>query len=194
MPDKTDRDIDVLLPDQEVRVIDPDTRETVTVTVREFRFLEGLRAQAEPAAAALLAELAAALDAGGGDLPVAEVQAVMGRQALGWCELLAAACRRPRSWLERLSDGDGQALSAAMWTANRDFFPSGSQGWPRAARRSRPARPSRGRARPGGARAARARPPRTDVAADQALLGGRAGRPGRAGAARRRRAAGRGRA
>jgi len=151
MPDKTDRDIDVLLPDQEVRVIDPDTRETVTVTVREFRFLEGLRAQAEPAAAALLAELAALLDAGGGDLPVAEVQAVMGRQALGWCELLATACRRPRSWLERLSDGDGQRLSAAMWTANRDFFSeriaalgTGGQAKPSRSAKSRPRSSGRG--------------------------------------------------
>ena len=40
-------EMDVLFPDLDVVVRDPDTGENVTLTVRELRFLEGLRLTAE---------------------------------------------------------------------------------------------------------------------------------------------------
>ena len=39
-----------------------------------------------------------------------------------WIECIAQATGRDAEWIGRLSDGDGQALSAAMWSANRRFF------------------------------------------------------------------------
>ena len=137
------RDIEVLLPDVDVEVADPDARERVTLTVREFRFLEGLEAQLE--AAPLLADLAAVMDASGGAPAAADVQAAMGRHAALWIALAARACGREADWLARLSDSDGQAVSAAMWTANRDFFSEriAALAAPKPARPSRSAKSSR---------------------------------------------------
>ena len=49
-------ELEALFPDREVRVRDPDTGEDIAVTVREYRYLEGLEAAVE--AAPLLAALA----------------------------------------------------------------------------------------------------------------------------------------
>ena len=39
-----------------------------------------------------------------------------------WIECIAQATGRDAEWIGRLSDGDGQALSAAMWNTNGNFF------------------------------------------------------------------------
>ena len=39
-----------------------------------------------------------------------------------WMECIARATGRDAEWIARLSDSDGQALSAAMWSVNTDFF------------------------------------------------------------------------
>ncbi|MDE0680185.1 MAG: hypothetical protein OXI11_08230 [Gammaproteobacteria bacterium] len=93
MSSKTDRDIDILLPDRDVTVTDPDTRKAVEVTVREFRFLEGLKAQG--VAAPLLADLAAALTDSSGDIGVAAVDAALTTHAGVWTALLALAVAKP---------------------------------------------------------------------------------------------------
>lgn len=38
-----------------------------------------------------------------------------------WIECIAQATGRDAEWIGRLSDGDGQALSAAIWSANGFF-------------------------------------------------------------------------
>ena len=38
-----------------------------------------------------------------------------------WIECIAQATGGDAEWIGRLSDGDGQALSAAMWSANGFF-------------------------------------------------------------------------
>ena len=113
---------DVLLPDGTVTVTDPDTGGPTGLVVREFRFAEALRAQAE--AQALLADLARIAireDAGEGMTPVA-LDAVMGRHHDVWLGLCARATDRDAEWLGRLSDADGHRVSIAVWTTNADFF------------------------------------------------------------------------
>ena len=52
----------------------------------------------------------------------AALAAVMGAHHEAWMDLLGRATGRDSEWLGRLSDGDGSALSIAMWEANGPFF------------------------------------------------------------------------
>ena len=114
----------VLFPDREVTVHDPESGEPVTLTVREFRFREGLEATA--LARPLLAALAALVpgETGGEeDGPDAlAIESALAAHAELWLDLAARACGRDAAWLGRLSDADGRALSEAMWAANGAFF------------------------------------------------------------------------
>ena len=115
-------ELGVLFPDRDVRVHDPDTGEQVTLTVREYRFREGLEATAiaRPLIAALAGLVPGTADPQGPD-PLA-VEAALAAHASLWLELAARACGRDAAWLARLSDADGRALSEAMWAANGGFF------------------------------------------------------------------------
>ncbi len=111
-------DFEVLFPDVDVSVGDPDTGEKVVITVREFRFLEGL--QAEAGARGLIAHLADSVR--GDEVDVGHVMAALVDHADAWIDLLARATGRDPGWIGRLAEPDGVALSAAMWTANKGFF------------------------------------------------------------------------
>ncbi len=114
-------ELEVLFPDRDVEVRDPDTGDRVTVTVREFRFLEGLRVEAS--ARAFIGALAELVAGGTEDrLELDAITGVMAEHADLWLELIGRACDRPPEWLARLSDADGDALSEAMWSANGVFF------------------------------------------------------------------------
>ena len=115
-------ELEVLFPDRELRVRDPDTGEAAAIMVREFRYLEGLEASVE--AAPLLAALAEGYGADGrGEGPdAAAIEAAMARHAEAWLGLLARATGRKAEWLGRLSAADGEAAGAAMWEANGAFF------------------------------------------------------------------------
>ena len=112
-------DAAVLFPDVDVTVRDPDTGDNVALTVREFRFLEGLRltATVRPLVEALGASVQE-----GDDVDAAMIAAAMTDHADVWMECIARATGRDARWIGRLSDADGQALSAAMWGVNADFF------------------------------------------------------------------------
>ena len=120
-------ELSVLFPDRDVTVRDPDTRAEVSLTVREFRFCEGLEATA--LARPLLAALAALVpadkdgtDSGEEGPDALEIEGALAVHAALWLELAARACGRDADWLARLSDADGRALSEAMWAANGGFF------------------------------------------------------------------------
>ena len=113
-------ELDALFPDRDVPVRDPDTGAAAALTVREFRFLEGLRAQA---LARPLVQAWAALAPGDGELADAGAfEAAMAEHAETWLALLALATGRDAGWLARLPDADGRALSDAMWSVNGSFF------------------------------------------------------------------------
>ena len=115
-------DLAVLFPDRDVTVRDPDTGAAVTLTVREFRFREGLEATA--LARPLMAALAALVpDPADPEAPDAlAVEEALAAHAELWLALAARASGQDAAWIARLSDADGRALSEAMWAANGGFF------------------------------------------------------------------------
>ena len=127
-PDPTPaEDLAVLFPDADVDVRDPDTGETVTVTVRELRFLAALRlaSVAGPLIEAFAAGVAAQEDPDLGTDPDIDERAVataLTEHAEAWVACLAQATGRDAGWIERLGDMDGQAISSAMWDVNAGFF------------------------------------------------------------------------
>ena len=118
----TAAELGILFPDVEIEVRDPDTGAPVTLTVREFRFREGLEAAAlaRPLIAALVDLAPEGADAALPD--PAALDAALGAHAGLWLELVARACGREAAWLARLCDGDAHALTMAMWGANGGFF------------------------------------------------------------------------
>ena len=119
---RPDNELEMLFPDREVTVRDPDTGAPVALTLREFRFREGLEATA--LARPLVAALAALVPNDGRDgAPDAHmIEAALADHADLWLTLAACACDRDAAWLARLGDADGHALSEAMWAANGAFF------------------------------------------------------------------------
>lgn len=117
-----ENDLSVLFPDRQATVTDPDTGAAVTLTVREFRFREGLEATAlaRPLIAALAGLVPDRAEDEGPD--ALAVEGTLATHAGLWLELAARACSRDAAWLARLSDADGRALSEAMWAANGGFF------------------------------------------------------------------------
>ena len=115
-------ELEVLFPDREVTVRDPDSGAAVALTVREFRFREGLEvtALARPLIAALAGLVPDHAEDEGPD--ALAIESVLAAHAALWLELAARACGRDAAWLARLSDADGRALSEAMWAANGGFF------------------------------------------------------------------------
>ena len=89
--------------------------------MRALRFLESL--QLSGAVRPLIEALADAVH-GGADADIDEevIAGALTDHAEAWLACLAQATSRDAGWLGRLSDGDGQTLSAAMWSANGDFF------------------------------------------------------------------------
>ena len=120
-------EMDVLFPDVDVVVRDPDTGEPVTLTVRELRFLEGLRLTAEvrPFIEAItdsVGESGHSSASGEGDIDDATIAHALTEHAEAWLACCAQASDRDAAWLARLSDRDGNAISGAMWRTNRPFF------------------------------------------------------------------------
>lgn len=111
-------ELKLLFPDVDVTVRDPETGEEVALTVREFRFLEGLEAQV--LARPLVDALADGFEGEGLD-PIAIDEALAAHAGL-WLELIARATGRDAAWLAALPDGAGEDLSDAMWSANGAFF------------------------------------------------------------------------
>ncbi len=122
-----EHEFSVLFPDRDVTVRDPETGAEVSLAVREFRFREGLEATA--LARPLIAALAALVPESDGGASTREegpdalaIDSALAANAAIWLELTARACSRDADWLARLGDGDGRALSEAMWGANGGFF------------------------------------------------------------------------
>ena len=117
----------MLFPDRDVTVRDPDSGAELSLTVREFRFREGLEATATArpllaALADLVPEGADGAEAAGEGPDALAIEATLAAHTPLWLELAARACGRDADWLGRLSDADGRALSEAMWAANGAFF------------------------------------------------------------------------
>ena len=115
-----EEEIGVLFPDVDVTVRDPDTGEAVTLTVREFRFREGLEVQAE--ARPLIEALAGLVAGDGTDIAAVDIDEILGGEADLWLALIGRATGRDPEWLARLDDRGAQDLTDAMWSVHAPFF------------------------------------------------------------------------
>jgi len=118
-PDPRLEEAAILLPDRDLVLNDPDTGEEVCVTVREFRFREGLKVQAT--ARALIEDLAALVGVDGGMTP-ARVAQVLGAHGDLWLETCAISIAREADWIARLREPGAGMLTQAVWEVNADFF------------------------------------------------------------------------
>ncbi len=113
-----------LFPDERLSVRDPDTGAEVALTVREFRFLDGLAAAAD--ARPFIDDMVAITEEGARAdppaMPSLALRDLIGKHAGLWLDLTARACGREAAWLARLADEDGLTLRDAMWQANGAFF------------------------------------------------------------------------
>ncbi len=111
----------ILFPDVDVDVRDPDTGKMTRITVREFRFREALELQgrSKPLLDALT-DIAGGCEGPVKDLDV--IDQVLSEHADTWLALIARACDREVAWVGRLGASDATSVSAAMWTANRNFI------------------------------------------------------------------------
>lgn len=115
-----EEELGVLFPDVDITVRDPDTGEAVTLTVREFRFREGLEVQAE--ARPLIEALAGLVAADGSDIAAVDIDGILGAHADLWLALVGRATGREPAWLERIDDRGAQDLTDAMWSVHAPFF------------------------------------------------------------------------
>ena len=106
-------DFEVLFPDVALTL---STGESVTV--REFRYLEGIRAAglARP-----ILDRLRQLHAEATSTP-ALIETLLIEHWEAWSTLLCIVCDRDRAWLEHQGDQDGMALTMAFWQANSGFF------------------------------------------------------------------------
>jgi hypothetical protein len=106
-------DLAILFPDRGVVIAG------VAVTMREFRWVEGLRLQSLIAPiVGRLADLAEQ----GKLMEAAALDALFMEQAEVLPLLIATACDQPVEWVNTLSDRDGSNLRLLWWTVNVPFF------------------------------------------------------------------------
>lgn len=110
---EVDKDVGRLFSDQVVVI------KGETITVREFRYLEGLRAAA--IARPFIAGLRKLIEDLGNLEPEA-ILALIGENSEVWGQLGAISTGRPIEWLSELTDEEGMDLTLKLWEANKDFF------------------------------------------------------------------------
>ena len=117
--DRLGAEAGIVLPDRDITLRDTQTGEPMDVTVREYRFREGLRAQA--LAGGLIADIAA-LSADPDRFSPSAVNAVLGKHAEAWIDLCALATDLGRDVIGALREPDALTLSLAVWEVNCGFF------------------------------------------------------------------------
>lgn len=111
---KTAYGVDFLYPEQTLSI------EGERITVREFTFIEGLRAG--HIASSLLADLAALFESGGARPSRMALAVIFARHEETFLYLLSMVTGKDTDWLRELSDGDEQRLFTAFWMVNQAFF------------------------------------------------------------------------
>ncbi len=113
-----ENELEILMPDQTLTLGTGDT-----VTVHEYRFMEGLQVDALAGAMIKrLQDLFLAAEDAPHTFRLQDLAAVFGEQPKIMAALIALACSRDQSWVESLSDQDGQLLMLTWWNVNRSFF------------------------------------------------------------------------
>lgn len=108
---QAEKDPEILFPDETLPIAGE------RVTVREFRFAEGLRA------IALARPILAALrEIPEGDDNPELVDQVLADHLDAWLALIAMSTDKDVEWVKGLPDADGQSLAMAFWRVNGAFF------------------------------------------------------------------------
>jgi len=111
-------DVDVLMPDMDVQIGDE------RVTVREYRFREGLQVAARAQdflrdlGRMFLQEDGSPVDS----VDLDDLQTLFGLHEDEVTWMIAKSIDKPPSWLDKLNDEDGLALMHVWWSVNQPFF------------------------------------------------------------------------
>lgn len=108
-----EREADILFPDRSITI------NGEAVTVKEFSYLEGLKAAA--IAQPLLADLLLLIQSEDA-LGLTELDRIIGQNADAWTELLGLSIGQTADWVAGLSDKDGTRLSMMFWEINGPFL------------------------------------------------------------------------
>lgn len=106
-------DLEMLSPDRTLEL------EGRAVTVRAFRFIEGLRAT--PLARPIVADLRALAERQDG-IAADDILDLLSRHAEVWLELIALATGESVAWLRERPDEQAIALAMTFWQVNAGFF------------------------------------------------------------------------
>lgn len=106
-------DLAILFPERQASIAG------MLITMREYRWVEGLRLQA---LIAPIVEQLASLAEQGRLMESAALDALFGDHADALPLLIATACDQPVEWVAALSDRDGRNLRLLWWTVNVPFF------------------------------------------------------------------------
>lgn len=106
-------DLAIMFPDRQAVIAG------VTVTMREYRWVEGLRLQLLTAP---LVERLADLAQQGRLADAVAHESLFADHAEALPLLISTACDQPLEWVESLSDRDGRNLRLLWWTVNLPFF------------------------------------------------------------------------
>lgn len=110
--DEAASDIEILFPDETLEIAGK------TVEVREFRYLEGLRAIA--LARPLLQGLAEMLE--DGEFDALALDGLIADHHEVWIQLMAISTDQPATWIEGLPSREGRRLGMTFWRVNSRFF------------------------------------------------------------------------
>jgi hypothetical protein len=127
-------DLDVLQPDRAITVAGR------RITVREFRFFEGLRLRAQHAP--FFDDLYALFTSAATPPGFEQVALVLGAHQGAVADMVALATDTEAEWVLGLGDADGDSLLVTWWLVNAGFFVRGLMR--RAAQQRLAARPSDG--------------------------------------------------
>lgn len=113
-PEPGAEDLAILHPDQTLTIAGRE------LTVREYRFVEGLRLQ--PLFAPFLDDLYASLQDGERVPELHHLVQIMGQHQVQIMELVAISAQVEAGWIEQLTDDDGMQLLYTWWAVNAGFF------------------------------------------------------------------------
>lgn len=113
-PEPGAEDLTVLHPDQTLMIAGRE------LTVREYRFIEGLRLQ--PLFEPFLNALYASLNDTDRVPELHQLVQIMGQHQEQIMELVAISAQVEPDWIEQLNDEDGMQLLYTWWAVNAGFF------------------------------------------------------------------------
>jgi len=111
---KTENEAEIIMPDQDL-IINGET-----VTVKEFRFREGM--MAENIGVGIINAIAALVKDKGDDFSLSDISGIFSDHWPAFIQLLSMSTGKDQVWLEDQDDNTGMTLMNTFWTVNSGFF------------------------------------------------------------------------